>query len=101
MTQLAAQEHGRSRFLRRLALAEICMQTGRAHLALVILEELAEQIKSLNLTAWESPELIGSVWGRLYREYLKAGDLKKERAEELYLSLCRLDPWQGLRWAVD
>ncbi len=101
MTALAAQEHGRNRFLRKLALAELCLRTQREALAVIILEELTEQIKTLNLSLWESPELIGRVWGQLYRRYRLVGDEKKVAASELYLNLCRLDPWQGLRWSAD
>lgn len=100
MTALASQEHGRNRFVRRLALAEVCLKTQQNAIAVIILEELSEQINSLNLTNWESAELICRVWGQLYRQYHKAGDEKKTMAVELYLKLCRLDPWQGLRWAA-
>jgi type VI secretion system protein ImpA len=98
MTRLAAQEHGRAGFLRRLELAEICLNTNRQQVAVLVLEELAEKITALNLTAWESPEIIGRVWGRLYRIYRKNSD---ERASEMYVRLCRLNPWQALRWSEE
>ena len=101
MTALAAQENGRNRFLRRLALAELCLTTKKEALAVIILEELTEQIKTQNLALWESSELIGRVWGQLYRQYRLAGDAKKAAASEMHLNLCRLDPWQGLRWSAD
>src|SRR5213076_249264 len=66
MTRQAAQEYGRVRFQHRLRLAEICLSTNRQRLAIAILEELAKQIDDLKLDAWESPELLGRVWGRLY-----------------------------------
>ena len=100
MMQLAASEHGRTRFLHKLALAEICLSSNRGPLAIMILEELDEQIKTLNLAAWESPELIARVWGQLYRQYLRSDD-RKSRAQEVYLRLCRLDPWQALRWSAE
>jgi len=99
MTRLAAAEpNGRARFQRKLLLAEICWSTKRERLAQTILEELAEQIDTFKLEAWESPALIGAVWGRLYRCYKdeKAGTANPDKAATFFLRLCRLDPWQAL-----
>jgi tetratricopeptide (TPR) repeat protein len=94
MVQVSAKEtSGRSRFQRKLLLAEVCLATRREHLARSILEELAEQIDKLQLEVWESSALIASVWGRLYKLYKQAND---DRASKLYERLCRLDPWQAL-----
>jgi len=96
MASLAANEtSGRSRFQRKLLLAEVCLASKRERLARSILEELAEQIDSFHLDLWETSELIGSVWTRLYRLY-KRGEGDSERASKLYERLCRLDPWQAL-----
>jgi hypothetical protein len=58
---------------------------------------LAEQIDKFQLESWESSELIGSVWTKLYRMYKRAGDASDlDRANKLYERLCRLDPWQAL-----
>jgi len=99
MTRLAAAEpNGRARFQRKLLLAEICWSTKRERLARTILEELAEQIDTFKLEAWESPALIGAVWSRLYRCYKdeKAGTADPDKAATFFLRLCRLDPWQAL-----
>jgi type VI secretion system protein ImpA len=100
MGRLAAGETtGRSRFQRKLLLAEACLASKREHLARAILEELAEQIDKCQLELWESPALISSVWGRLYTVYKKGSDTSDlERANKLYQRLCRLDPWQALAW---
>ena len=96
MASLAANEtSGRCRFQRKLLLAEVCLASKRERLARSILEELAEQIDSFHLDLWETSELIGSVWTRLYRLY-KRGEGDSERASKLYERLCRLDPWQAL-----
>ena len=96
MTRLAASETtGRNRFQRKLLLAEICLASRRNDLARTILEELAEQIEKFKLSEWESSDLVGGVWSRLYKLYkLNEGD--KDRAKELFEQLCRLDPWQAL-----
>ena len=98
MTRLAASEtNGRNRFQRKLLLAEVCLATKRERLARSILEELAEQIDKFQLELWESSELIGRVWIRLYRLYrLGAESSDLDRADKLYERLCRLDPWQAL-----
>jgi type VI secretion system protein ImpA len=95
MTRLAASEtSGRNRFQRKLLLAEVCIASKRERLARQILEELAEQIDKFQLELWETSELVGSVWIRLYRLYQQADDA--DRAGKLYERLCRLDPWQAL-----
>ena len=98
MTRLAASEtNGRNRFQRKLLLAEVCLASKRERLARSILEELAEQIDKFQLELWESSELIGGVWTKLYRLYkLGAESTDLERANKLYERLCRLDPWQAL-----
>ena len=99
MTALAAAEaNGRIRFQRKLLLADICIQTNRLKLARSILEELNELIDKHNLTAWETSDLVGAVWGRLVRCYRdkNAGTANPDKAAEVYLKLSRLDPWQAL-----
>jgi type VI secretion system protein ImpA len=97
MTRLAAAEtSGRSRFQRKLLLAEVCLSRGREQVARMVLEELAEQIDKFQLELWESTELIAGVWIRLYRLYQRGDSGETERAAKLYLRLCRLDPWQAL-----
>ena len=100
MTRLAAAEGtGRARFQRKLVLADICLSTKRDRLAKVVLEELAEAIEVHKLEAWETSEVVGAVWSRLYGCYRneKAGTADEEKASVLFLKLCRLDPWQALR----
>jgi type VI secretion system protein ImpA len=98
MLRLAAGETtGRNRFQRKLLLAEVCLASKRERLAQSILEELAEQIDKLQLESWESSQLIGNVWTKLYRLYKQGSDTTDlDRARQLYQRLCRLDPWQAL-----
>ena len=90
----AAETTGRSRFQRKMLLAEACLASRRERLARLVLEELSEQIDHYHLESWESSELIGAVWIRLW-ELFKDGP-EKEQAAKLYGRLCRLDPWQAL-----
>jgi type VI secretion system protein ImpA len=98
MVQLAALETtGRSRFQRRLLLAEACLASQRPRLARSILEELAEQIDKHQLANWESSETISNVWTRLYKLYKQSTDTDdQDKGRTLYERLCRLDPWQAL-----
>lgn len=96
MTRLANTEsRGRSRFQRKLQLAETCMSHKRERLARTILEQLKEQIDDYKLHEWEGPELIGRVWSRLYTIYRKT-EPESDRTSELYRRLSHLDPWQVL-----
>ena len=103
MRRLASLEHGRAQFHRKLSLAEVCLATQRDVVAVAILEELNKQIDEFHLDRWESPELVARVWGRLYRCYLseEPGSDKAGRGTLLFDRLCRLDPWQALRWHND
>ena len=100
MTRLAGRQYGRAYFQQKLRLAEICLSIERQRLGIAVLEELAKTIDELHLEKWESPELLGRVWGRLYRCYKGAEpeSAQAARASALFDRLCRLDPWQALRW---
>ncbi len=98
MNRLAAAEtSGRTRFLRKLQLAEICFSLKQEALALPLLEELGEQIDQRLLDSWESAELVGRVWGWLYRCYNsgRGSPAAPEQATRLFARLCRLDPAQA------
>jgi hypothetical protein len=97
MTRLAATEpNGRVRFHRKLLLVDICLSSKREHLAKSILEELAELIDKHHLDEWETPEIVGAVWSRLYRCYKADPASDADQAAKLFIRLCRLDPWQAL-----
>jgi len=100
MARLASQQYGRVQFQQRLRLAEICLDIDRKRLGIAILEELAKSIDELHLEKWEAPELLGRVWGRLYREYrnAEAGSEQAARGTLFLNRLCILDPWQAFRW---
>lgn len=98
MTRLAAAETtGRSRFERKFLLAEVCLSSNRDRLARAVLEELSEQVENHHLETWESSELVGGVWRRLYQVYRRSGSNDADEAAKLYDKLCRLDPWQALQ----
>ena len=100
MTRLASQQYGRLNFQHRLRLAEICLAKDRKRLAIAILEDLAKSIDELHLEKWEAPEMLGRVWGRLYRCYKEAepDSEQSKRAVAFFDRLRTLDPWQAMRW---
>jgi len=101
MARLAATEScGRNSFHRKLLLAEVCLNRNRERLAQTILEELNELIDKHHLPDWETAELVGGVWSRLYKIYRK-NQPDGDRTKELYRKLSRLDPWQVMSLAEE
>ncbi len=93
----AAAPCGREVFIRKLDLAETCLETGAGLLAASVFEELAEQIDSFKLEQWEPSDLIGRVWLGIYKSYSKksSGVDNTEKAAKAYVRYCRLNPWKA------
>lgn len=93
----------RQRFLSRLELASLCLETGQIEPALAHLEVLDEQIVRCSLEAWEpelSLEVLRIYWDALrqsVRETRQGSPEPARRAETVYRRLCRLDVTAGLR----
>src|SRR6185503_11539745 len=64
---IARQQSGRTRFQRKLQLAQICMMTGHEALAQPILEELARSIETHKLEEWETSDAVAHPLAMLYR----------------------------------
>ena len=93
--EIAQERTGRSRFLRKVQLAQACLATGNEEIARPILQELAEEIEARGLQAWEGPEVIAQPLALLYGSLANAGDSDEER-RKLYARICRLDPARAL-----
>ena len=85
---------GRDQFIRRMLMAEACLANRKFDVAVMILEELTEQIDRYRLEEWESPRLVTHVWDLLRRCYLLASPSPDgaERSVALLRRICRLDP---------
>lgn len=94
-TEIARENTGRGRFLRKVQLAQVCLATGNEEIARPILEELAAEIEQRNLDAWEGSDLIAQPLALLYRTLLNSGDSDETR-RRLYARICRLDPVRAL-----
>jgi type VI secretion system protein ImpA len=93
--EIASENSGRGRFLRKVQLAQVCLATGNDDIARPILEELAGEIEQRHLEAWEGPEVIAPPLALLYRTLLNSGDSDDEK-RKLYARICRLDPVRAL-----
>ena len=83
----------RERFVCRLALAKLCLEGGRADLALPQLEALDEEARRRGLEDWE-PGLMADLARSLWTGYKASAT--PERAEPHFARLCRLDPATAL-----
>jgi type VI secretion system protein ImpA len=93
--EIPRQQSGRTRFQRKLQLAQICMMTGHETLAQPILEELAQSIDQHQLDEWESREIVAQPLAMLYKCVSKLqGD--EATKQKLYARISRLDPVQAL-----
>ncbi len=93
--EIARQQSGRTRFQRKLQLAQVCMLSGHEALAQPILEELAAAIGSHRLEDWEAASAVAHPLTLLYRCLHKLdGDTGAK--QKLYAQISRLDPMQAL-----
>jgi type VI secretion system protein ImpA len=92
---VAAERVGRSRFLRMVQFASVCLSAGHENMAFPILRELAEEIERRKLEEWETREVIAQPLALYYRCLDKMGQDTPEK-QAIYERLCRLDPMQAL-----
>ncbi|MGA2269582.1 MAG: type VI secretion system protein TssA [Bryobacteraceae bacterium] len=93
--EATAEKSGRGRFQRRLQLAQLCMSMGYERIAHPILEQLAAEIDSRGLEAWEAPSAVAHPLTLLYR-CLEKLDTAPDLKQKIYDRICRLDPLQAL-----
>lgn len=95
---IARQQSGRTRFQRKLQLAQVCMMTGHEALAQPILEELVRSIETHKLEEWEASDAVAHPLAMLYR-CLNKMDGDSTVKQRLYAQISRLDPVQALECA--
>ena len=89
LKRFASLSSKRDRFRCRLALAKLCLEGGRADLAVPQLESLDEEARKLGVEEWE-PEVAAELARALWTCYRTSPT--PERAEAHFARLCRLDP---------
>ncbi|HTS48072.1 MAG TPA: type VI secretion system protein TssA [Bryobacteraceae bacterium] len=93
--EVAQAQSGRTRFLRRVQLAQLCLACGNDEIGRPILEQLAEEIELRNLEAWENLDVIAQPLALLYRSMGNSEETELDR-RKLYARICRLDPARAL-----
>lgn len=97
--RIASSKSGRSRFIRKLQLSELCLEANLENLAFPILDELARTIDDFRLEQWEDKELVARSWAALVdccRRLSRSNPSVSERADEIFSRLCRLDVTRAL-----
>ncbi len=100
----AAAPSPADRFRGQLALAQLCLQSGKFDVARAQLDGLTEVIRRHDLTAWQ-PELCAEVFAGLYAAHsaLNEGEGEDVPADRLaaqqaaFEQLCQLDPAAALK----
>lgn len=87
----SAERSGRTRFLRKIQLAQICLATGRDEVAYPILRSIAREIDSRHLEDWEAPEVLAQPLILLFQCLSKMENASPEK-QEIYARICCLDP---------
>jgi type VI secretion system protein ImpA len=96
LTREAAMERsGRSRFQRRLQLAQLCVSVGLHQIAQPILEQITSEVDARALEGWETPALVAQPFTLLY-QCLEKSKADPEVKKKIYDRICRLDPLQAL-----
>jgi type VI secretion system protein VasJ len=102
---IEADTRKKGRFLRRLNLANYCIQAKQLDLARVNLLELKKNIEEYNLTGWEAA-LCTAVWESMYMVNTKLlSDLKDEEIklnlqkeqQELFINIAKYDSLLALK----
>jgi type VI secretion system protein ImpA len=90
MRDASQQSSGRGRFLRRLQMAQLCVNAGQGKVAFPVLEELVKEIDHRQLEEWEATDMIAPPFALLLRCLGKNGD--ETLRENVFSRLCRIDP---------
>ncbi len=93
--EIAHERSGRSRFHRKVQLAQLCLSIGREAIAYPILNDLAAEIEHRKLEEWEASDALAHPLTLLFR-CLDKLDRDSDEKRRLYDRICRLDPVQAL-----
>jgi len=85
----------RGKFLRRLQVAEVLVESGFEGIAIPILQDLAATIDSRTLEDWEAPPTVARALALLYRARRNSGEGSESSLDELLERISKLDPAQA------
>ncbi|ADW70797.1 type VI secretion system protein TssA [Granulicella tundricola] len=89
------QPSGRTRFQRRVQVAQLCLVADQGAIAYPVLVELSKEIERRGLETWETGEMLAHPLGLLLKCLDKRGSPAEEK-EVVFERLCRLDPQAAL-----
>ena len=93
--EIERQPSGRSRFQRKLQLAQVCLAAGKDLIAQPLLDDIAAEIETHKLDDWEESEMVAGALAFLIQNSKKVqADAKNKQA--MFERICRLDPLQAL-----
>jgi type VI secretion system protein ImpA len=92
---LTTQSCGRSRFLRKLQLARLCISAGKDLIAQPLLDDLVAAIDNHRLDEWEEHETVAAALVTILQSSKRVqGDAKEK--QKFFERICRLDASQAL-----
>ena len=89
------EQSGRSKFLRRMQVAEMCLTAGHVEVARAVLEDLAKEIDRRQLETWEGSKVVAAPLALLLRCLEGTADADGARGA-LFARLCLIDPRAAL-----
>ncbi len=93
--EVARQQSGRGRFLRKMQLAQICVSAGKEAIAQPLLDDLAAAIEAHKLEEWEDRQMVAGALAFIMKSSARVqGDATEK--QKLFERICRLDPLQAL-----
>lgn len=93
--EVARQQSGRGRFLRKMQLAQICVSAGKEAIAQPLLDDLAAAIEAHKLEEWEDRQMVAGALAFIMKSSTRVqGDATEK--QKLFERICRLDPLQAL-----
>jgi type VI secretion system protein ImpA len=93
--EIARQNSGRERFLRRMQLVQLCISAGKDNIAQPLLDDLSAAIEAHKLEDWEDREMVAGALAMIMKSSKKVQADAKEK-QKLFDRICRLDPVQAL-----
>lgn len=97
--QNSRSDSGREKFVRRLQVSQLCMQTGQEAVAYPILQDLFSEIERRELLDWESTDFLVQPLTLLV-QCIDRTNRDSQQRSQIYNLLCRLEPTVALQFQV-
>ena len=93
--EIESQPSNRSKFLRQMQVAELCIQAGSKEIAQPFLEDVKLKIKDFRVPEWEDRDVVVQALADLYLYHDETVNNAGERAK-IFQQICRIDPVRAL-----